>query len=127
MAATDGLSTALQLAQSAWTGCDWDTDFGARRANLRGLSSRQARLAAEATRGTESEFWREASQYLDAIERDAATAASLASEAVVFWQLGNSTEALERLEGAIALESRYRRSSAYAAVREKMTENILAP
>ena len=126
MAAADEILTALQLAQSAWTGCDWDTDFGLRRANLRGLCSRQARLAAEATRGAESEFWREAFQYLDTVERDAVSAASLASEAVVLWQFGNTAEALERLDGAIALESRHRTPSGYAALREKMTENIFA-
>ncbi len=118
MTATDEISAALRIAHSGWIGCDWDTEFGPERANLRGLSSRQARLAAEATRGSESQFWREAQQYLDQIERDRGAAANYASEAVDFWRLGNKVAAMERLESAINLEATYRSPVVYSKLRE---------
>lgn len=126
MTSSEDLLEALRSAPSSWQGCDWDTEFGLRRANLRGLSSRQARLAAEATRGKESEFWREAFRYLDGVERDARTAASLASEAIVLWQLGSHAEALTRLDGAITLEGKYRTPVCYAPLRRLLQEKISA-
>lgn len=127
MTTAEDLSTALQQAQSSWKGCDWDTQFGLRRANLRGLCSRQARLAADATRGEESDFWREVFRYLDGVERDAAAAASLASEAVALWQIGKKLEALQRLDVAISLEAKYRSPACYVELREQMQETIGAP
>ena len=123
MTSLDVLKEALQTAQAAWTGCDWDTEFGLRRANLRGLCSRQARLAAQATRGEESAYWREVCKYLDAVELDARTAAELAGGAVEIWDLGNTVEALRRLEDAIALEARYREPVAYAKLLSLMRQN----
>ena len=120
MTSRDLLHAALQSAQAAWTGCDWDTEFGPNRINLRGLSSRQARLAAQATRGDESTQWREVIHYLDAVEQDARLAAELASDAVDFWSLGNTAEASRRLEQAIALESHYRQPIAYPRLRPLM-------
>jgi hypothetical protein len=111
---------ALQTAQSAWIGCDWDTDFGPGRINLRGLGSRHAWLAARATRGDESKNWREAYQFLDRVEQDAQTAATLASEAVDLWCLGNHREALALLEEAIDLEARYRVPIVYLRLRQLM-------
>ena len=114
------LKQALQAAQAAWTGCDWDTEFGPARVNLRGLCSRQAKLAAQATRGEESSHWREACQFLDTVEHDARMAADLASKAVDAWSLGNIAEAIRRLEAAIELEARYREPVAYPSLRELM-------
>jgi hypothetical protein len=120
MTSTELLRAALQSAQAAWTGCDWETEFGPGRINLRGLTSRQARLAAQATRGEESTQWREVCHYLDAVERDARLAAELASAAVDFWSLGNTAEASCRLEEAIALEAHYRPPFAYPRLRAVM-------
>jgi hypothetical protein len=116
----DVLKEALQAAQAAWTGCDWDTEFGPGRENLRGLCSRQARLAALATRGDESAYWREVCRFLDSVEQDARTAAELASKAIDLWHLGNIGEALRQLEDAIALEARYREPVAYSELRSLM-------
>ncbi len=123
MTSLDVLKEALQSAQAAWTGCDWDTEFGPDRENLRGLCCRQARLAALATRGDESDHWREVCRFLDAVEQDARLAAELASRAVEFWRLGNVTEALRRLDDALALEARYREPVAYLRLRSLMRQN----
>ncbi len=89
MDSTSILNQALDAAQSAWVGCDWDTEFGDRKQNLRGLRSRQAKLAAQATRGAESIRWWEACRFLERIEQDARAAASLAAKAVAQWQRGD--------------------------------------
>jgi hypothetical protein len=122
MTSLDVLNEALQSARAAWTGCDWDTEFGARRANLRGLCSRQAQLAAQATRGEESTHWREVGRYLETVEQDARRAADLAGEAIKVWSLGNVAEARNRLEEAIELEARYREPVAYSRLRRLMRE-----
>lgn len=123
MTRSDVLKEALKSAQAAWTGCDWDTEFGPDRENLRGLCCRQARLAAQATRGDESDHWREVSRFLDAVEQDARMAAESASAAVEVWILGNVTEALRRLDSAIALEARYREPVAYLRLRSLMRQS----
>jgi hypothetical protein len=107
------MNEALRDAQAAWVGCDWDTVFGRRRANLKGLRSRQARLAAQATRGTESAFWHEVYRFLDMVEKDAQQAGEIAAEAVAHWCRGDLTAALSKLDDAIALESLYREPLAY--------------
>jgi hypothetical protein len=114
------LRRALQVAQSAWIGCDWDTDFGPGHINLRGLSSRHAWLLASATRGSESENWREAKLFLDRLEQDARTAAALASDAVDVWCLGNHDNARELVEDAIGLEGNYRNPIVYPRLRQIM-------
>ncbi len=113
MTSLDAIVEALQSAQVAWTGCDWDTEFGPQQLNLRGLTSRQAHLAAQATRGDESACWQEACQFLDKIERDAKAAAELASEAVDCWRRGDKVDAGRRIKQAVALESAYRTPIAY--------------
>ena len=123
MTSLDVLQEALQSSTSAWKGCDWDTNFGPRRTNLRGLCSRQARLAAQATRGDESAYWREVCRFLENVEQDARAAAELAGQAVEIWRLGNFTEGLRRMEEAIAIEARYREPVAYPKLRAIMQEN----
>jgi hypothetical protein len=123
MTSLDVLKEALEAAQAAWAGCDWDTEFGPGRTNLRGLCSRQARLAAQATRGDESAHWRDVCHFLDAVEQDARRAAELAQGAVDVWSLGNVVEGLRRLEDAIALEARYREPVAYPGLRNLMQQD----
>jgi hypothetical protein len=123
MTSLDLLDEALQSAATAWTGCDWDTEFGPHKANLRGLCSRQARLAAQATRGEESARWREVCQFLEAVEQDARRATELVCGAIGVWRLGNELEALRRLDDAIALEARYREPVAYTRIRDLMQVN----
>lgn len=120
MTSLDRLKQALHAAQRSWSGCDWNTDYGSGGINLRGLSSRQASLAAKATRGEESDNWRSACEYLHLVERDAHQAAGLASDAVEAWRLGDSRAAMALLEEAISLEARYREPIAYPELRTLM-------
>ncbi len=119
MTSLNVLQEALQSSTSAWKGCDWDTDFGSRRANLRGLCSRQARLAAQATRGDESAYWREVCRFLENVEQDARAAAELAGQAVEIWRLGNFTEGLRRMRRG----DRYRSSLSGAGRLPKITRH----
>ena len=107
------LAEALQAAQAGWSGCDWETEFGTTRVNLRGLRSHQARLAAQATRGAEASCWQEACRYLETVERDASRAAELARCCIEKWMLGDIEAARRLLDEAIALEARYRRPITY--------------
>ena len=118
MTPLDVVTEALRSAHAAWTGCDWDIEFGPSRTNLRGLCGRQARLAAQATRGDESAHRRAVCRYLHSVERDARTATQLACAAVAAWRLGNISEALRRLEDAIAVEGRYHDPVAYPRLRQ---------
>lgn len=122
MDSTSILNQALDAAQTAWVGCDWDTEFGERKQNLRGLRSRQAKLAAQATRGAESIHWWDAYRFLARIEADAKTASSLATTAVALWQRGEFASGLERLDQAIELESTYHSTPVYASLRQLMLQ-----
>jgi hypothetical protein len=126
MESVELMKEALHNAQAAWEGCDWDTDFGRRRANLRGLRSRQARIAARATRGTESAYWREVDRFLDMVEKDAQQAGEIAAEAVTQWCQGDLSAALSRLDDAIALEALYREPLAYSRLRSLMRSSQAA-
>ena len=114
------LNQALDAALTEWVGCDWDTEFGESKQNLRGLRSRQAKLAAQATRGAESIRWWEACRFLERIERDARAAASLAKTAVAQWQRGDLATALSHLDKAIELESIHRSPRVYPLLRRRM-------
>ena len=122
MDSTSILNQALGAAQSAWVGCDWDTEFGDRKQNLRGLRSRQAKLAAQATRGAESIRWWAACRFLERIEQDARVAASLAAKAVAQWQRGDLVAALNHLDQAIELESNYHPPQVYPLLRQRMVQ-----
>lgn len=121
----DSLSESLRTAQAGWTGCDWDLEFGPEKKNLRGLRSGQARLAAQATRGDESVYWREVSAFLEQLERDASSASQLASDAVQLWMSGNHQEAIEHLDQAIRLEARYREPVTYSPLRKLIAQTTL--
>lgn len=114
------LNQALFAARSAWIGCDWDTEFGDRKQNLRGLRSRQAKLAAQATRGNESMHWWDVYRFLERIETDARSAAALATAAVAHWQRGEWTPALDQIDRAIALEAAHHPPHVYSRLRQLM-------
>lgn len=113
----DLVEETLKACQSEWIGCQWEMEFGGRRADLRGLHSRQAWLAAKATRGDESEYWRGVFRYLEGVEKDAKMAAQIAAEAVAIWRRGEVAEALARLDEVIALESLYHNRPVYSRLR----------
>ena len=118
MIAQGELAEALQVAQAAWSGCDWETEFTVARINLCGLRSHQARLAAQATRGAEATCWREACHYLETVEREARQAAELARRSIEKWNLGDAESARKLLDEAVALEAQYRQPIAYANLRQ---------
>lgn len=118
MIAQGDLAEALRVAQAAWSGCNWKTEFGVARINLCGLRSQQVRLAAQATRGAEATCWQAACHYLETVERDARQAAELARRSIDKWHLGDIESARQLLDDAIALEAQYRPPIAYASLRE---------
>lgn len=114
----------LRSCQSAWTGCRWETEFAGRKANLRGLNSRQALMAAQATRGKESDYWRDVFRYLEIVEKDARMAAEIAAESVDIWRRGEVDAALSKLDEAIALELLYRDRSVYSRLRTALQSTL---
>lgn len=123
MPSFDAIDAALQTAKSAWKGCDWNTVFGQRQVNLCGLSSRQSRLAAQATRGEESLLWQSATEYLETVERDARSAADLANHSVELWKRGDLAKASLLVTEAIAIEAKYRPPIAYPKLLDSMTQH----
>ena len=109
----EAFQDALHHAKSTWVGCQWWTQFGSAGLNLAGLRSRQAALAAKATRGEESQCWCEAAIWLIQIERDAALAAELAQQAFRAAELGNNETARQLLNDAVELERKYRAPTVY--------------
>jgi len=111
------LRDAMKEAKLAWQGCEWITEFGPQRMNLCGLRSRQASLAAKATRGEESKCWKEAALWLETVERDAARAAELAEFAIQAAQQNEFQKMQRLLMDAIALEQKYRIAIVYTDVK----------
>lgn len=101
------LRQAAEAAKKAWTGCSWPTEFGSRQLNLAGLCSRQASLAAKATRGDEAACWREAAAWLAQMEMDAAEAAKRAELAVHAAAAGDLAKASQWFEQAARIAAPY--------------------
>jgi len=103
-----GIAAALAACSGAWTGCDWPTQFGRNRLNLKGLRSSQALLMERATSGSEAADWRNAVGWLRRVEQDARQAESEAMTAARLADCGRLLEALECAKQACAIEARYR-------------------
>ena len=101
----------------AWRGCDWETSFGPRHLNLNSLTARQTRILADATSGDESNCWDEATRWLEAIERDAKAARNYAAAATGLLT-SNVTAALDLIENASRLESKYREPTVWKPLRD---------
>ncbi|QEG00391.1 hypothetical protein Mal15_44610 [Stieleria maiorica] len=113
----DQLSEMVRLAQQSWVGCCWETEFGSRRLNLRGLQARQAVVAAKATRGDESQCWYQAAQWLAGVEHDAKTAAEHAQQALNAVASGDLAVAIKLFDQASVLAAKYPVSVGYVACR----------
>lgn len=94
-------------AEGAWSGCDWETEFGVTGLNLNGMKSRQCKLLANATSGTESLDWEAAEKWLRKVERAAAKAKQHAVAAVKAASNKNWDKALTSIESAVEIESQY--------------------
>ncbi len=116
------LGALVRLAQESWVGCCWDTEFGSYRLNLRGLLSRQALVAARATRGEESQCWRQAAEWLALVESDARTAAEYASSALQSFESGELAVAIRLFDQASTLAAKYPVSVGYVACRSLCEE-----
>lgn len=103
----DALKESIRLANEAWTGCCWETEFGPKKLNLNGLQMRQALIAAKATRGNEAECWHDAATWLAQVEADARSAADHTSRAFESAQAGDWTTAIKLVDQATDLASRY--------------------
>lgn len=91
-----------------WQGCDWHTQFGALKVDLRRLRSQQTRLLSDATSGEEAHVWEQATGWLRQIEHDAQTAETAAGDAVQAVQKLDFDWAEERIREAVNLEAKYR-------------------
>ncbi len=76
---TQTVTEAFEAAVGKWTTCDWATEFGCLNLNLKGLRSPQLERLAFATRGEESQEWRNAADWVRIVEDAAAKAQELAT------------------------------------------------
>ncbi|SMP73856.1 hypothetical protein SAMN06265222_11727 [Neorhodopirellula lusitana] len=114
----EAMRQLIHAAQAHWQGCDWPTRFGPRNLDLAGIRSRQAKLAAKATRGEEATGWAEAVAWLAEVENDAAQAAGLAERAFCEAELAKWVAASDLLQQAESLEAKYGQLDGYQQVRE---------
>jgi hypothetical protein len=108
----------IQAAQTHWQGCDWPTRFGPKKLDLAGIRSRQAKLAAKATRGEEATCWAAAVAWLTEVEGDAAQAAELAEQAFSAAERNQWVAASDLLLQAESLEAKHGRLDGYRQVRD---------
>jgi hypothetical protein len=111
------IATALAAGRGKWTGCDWPTQFGRNRLDLRGLRPSQALLMQRATAGSEAADWRDALLWLRRVEQDASQAESEAQTAADLATRGKLREALDHVKRACGIETRYRESSIWRPLR----------
>lgn len=116
----DMIAQLIQTARVRWQGCDWPTQFGLRMLDLNGIRSRQAKLAAKATRGEESACWAAATAWLAEVEGDAKKAASLAEKALDEAKRRCWDSANDLMRQAESLESKYGQLTDYRHVREAL-------
>ena len=114
----EAMRQLIQSAHDHWQGCDWPTRFGPRQFDLAGIRSRQALLAAKATRGEEARVWSEAATWLAEVEGDAVRAAELARQALEEAEQEQWPVASELLQQAESLEAKYPQLDGYQHVRE---------
>jgi len=113
---------AYLAAQGRWTGCDWDTDFGPSHLNLRGRFARQAQILANALAGAESQVWRDAQRWLEAVERDACDAEAAAARAVALAVSGDFAAADEAAYRACEIERKYPHPPVWHALLESIRQ-----
>jgi len=111
-------AAAMAAASGKWTGCDWCTQFGPTRLDLRDLHSSQANLMAQATAGSEAADWRDAVTWLKRVEQDASQAESEAQTATRLARSGKLRDALQCADRACAIEARYRKPFTWRPLRD---------
>ena len=121
----DKVAPALAAASGKWTGCDWPTQFGPSRLDLRGVRSSQAILMATATAGSEASDWRNAVTWLKCVEQDARQAESEAQTAVHLARSGKLRDALQCADRACAIEAHYRTPHTWRPLRDAIEAALL--
>jgi hypothetical protein len=101
------ITATYRQGAGQWTGCDWQTDFGADHLDLAQLKASQVLLLARATAGKEAADWQLASQWLTRIEKEAQQAETEAGIALALASTGQFREALFHAQQACAIETRY--------------------
>lgn len=101
------IDEAYHAASRQWQGCDFNTEFGNSKINLKDLRSSQALLLARATSGKERMDWHAAVTWLEAVEEDAHHADAEARRAVDLAHSGLLGEASQHAQAACELEAKY--------------------
>lgn len=104
---TSAIIVAFLQGAGKWTGCSWPTRFGNSALNLDGLKASQARLMARSTAGAERAEWVAATRFLEEVERDAREAEEEACLAADLAILGQFDSAVQHMQRACSLESKY--------------------
>jgi hypothetical protein len=121
---TSEITAAFLKGLGKWNRCCWPTQFGPSGLNLKGLKSSQARLMAQSTAGQERDDWRAATHWLEQLERDAGEAEREAKLATDLAQLGEFKRALQRIQAACTLESKYDSVSVWEPLRNAIAEKV---
>jgi len=116
----DEIRDRFAHAVGQWIGCDWPTEFGRRRLDLRDLRADHAVLMARATAGTEAEAWWEASRWLARVETEALEAEAEARQAIAKAEAGSWLEALSHARAACDMEARYHSQLIWQPLRESV-------
>jgi hypothetical protein len=112
-ASDDPIRRAFSAGAGRWVGCDWDTDFGPRHLNLRGIRARQAALLAHALAGAEAQAWFEAEDWLQQVERDASDAEVAADQAFMFAASNDHSKAESAALRACEIAAKYSRGEVW--------------
>ena len=121
---TPEITAAFLQGLGKWNRCYWPTQFGPSGLNLKGLKSSQARLMAQSAAGQERADWRAATHWLDQLERDAAEAEREAKLATDLAHLGEFRRALQRIQAACSLESKYDSVNVWEPLRNAIAEKL---
>ena len=112
----ESVAAAYESVRQQWQTCDWVTEFGQRKLNLRGLWSTQALRIARATCGSESKEWRLAAEWLRTVEDAAAAAESLAMQAINASSAGKHADAVRFIAQAVEVEAAWHQQPIWSAL-----------
>ena len=101
---SQSVQLAFESSVNRWVGCDWATEFGILKLNLRNLRSSQLDRLAKATSGTESLEWRKAATWARKVEDDARRTLELARQARDAFLQHDLSSSIEFAERADQLE-----------------------
>lgn len=98
------MQLAFESLVNRWVCCDWATEFGILKLNLRNLRSSQLDRLAKATSGIESLEWRKAATWARKVEDDARRTQNLARQARDAFLQQDLSSSIKFAERAVQLE-----------------------